>query len=67
MLEIVWYEDAQMTEFTHILYSEAEGDDLSKLIESTGNQPVMVVTSLNDLLQMPKGAVMNFLVQSSKI
>jgi hypothetical protein len=67
MLEMVWYEDAEMTEFAHILYSEAEGDDLATLIKSTGNQPVMVVTSLNGGLQMPKGAVMNFLVQSSKI
>ena len=67
MLELVWYEDAEMSEFTHILYTESEGDDLAALIKSTGNQPVMVVTSVNGGVQMPKGAVMNFLVQSSKI
>ena len=67
MLEVVWYEEAEMSEYTHILYSESEGEDLDRLIKSTGNQPVMVVTSLNGGLQMPKGAVMNFLVQSSKI
>lgn len=67
MLEMVWYEDAEMSEFTHILYTESEGDDLAALIKSTGNQPVMVVTSVNGGVQMPTGAVMNFLVQSSKI
>ena len=67
MLEMVWFEDAEMSEFTHILYTESEGDDLLALIKSTGNQSVMVVTSVNAGLQMPKGAVMNFLVQSSKI
>ena len=35
MLEMVWYEDAEMTEFTHILYTESEGDDLADLIKST--------------------------------
>jgi len=67
MLEVVWYEEAEMAEFTHILYSESEGEELARLIESTGNQPVMVVTSVNSELEMPKGAVMNFIVQSSRI
>ena len=67
MLEVVWYEEAEMSEYTHILYSESEGEDLDRLIKSTGNQPVMVVTSVNGELKMPKGSVMNFVIQSSKI
>jgi hypothetical protein len=67
MLEVVWSEEAEMTEFTHILYTELEGEELARLIKSTGNQPVMVVTSVNSELEMPKGAVMNFIVQSSRI
>ena len=67
MLEVVWYEEAEMSEYTHILYSESEGEDLARLIKSTGNQPVMVVTSVNGELKMPKGSVMNFFIQSSKI
>ena len=67
MLEVVWYEEAEMSEYTHILYSESEGEDLARLIKSTGNQPVMVVTSVNGELKMPKGSVMNFVIQSSKI
>jgi hypothetical protein len=67
MLEVVWYEEAEMSEYTHILYSESEGEDLARLIKSTGDQPVMVVTSVNGELKMPKGSVMNFVIQSSKI
>jgi len=67
MLEVVWYEEAEMSEYTHILYSESEGEDLARLIKSTGNQPVMVVTSVHGELKMPKGSVMNFVIQSSKI
>ena len=67
MLEVVWSEEAEMSEYTHILYSESEGEDLDRLIKSTGNQPVMVVTSVNGELKMPKGSVMNFVIQSSKI
>ncbi|HIB76835.1 MAG TPA: YfiR family protein [Flavobacteriales bacterium] len=67
MLEMVWYDEEEVGEFVHILYTESEGELLAEIISSTENKPIMVVTSVSEEVQMPDGAVMNFVIQANRI
>jgi len=68
MLEVVEIDDSVlMSEFIHVLYTESEGDELLQLIEYTAEKPIMVVTSVDADSAMPEGAVVNFVVQTSRI
>lgn len=68
MLEIIEIDDTeQMSEFIHVLYTESKGDQLMNLINSTAEKPIMVVTSVDTDTAMPEGAVVNFVVQTSRI
>jgi len=67
MMEVIWYEEDKVDEYVHILYTELEGELLSEIIESTKNKPIMLVTSVSEETPMPQGAVINFVVQSSRI
>ena len=68
MLEVVEIDDSvRMSEFTHVLYTESEGEELLQLIEYTAEKPIMVVTSVDSDTAMPEGAVVNFVVQTSRI
>jgi hypothetical protein len=53
--------------FIHVLYIESEGDMLTQIIEITKDKPIMVVTSVSGETAMPEGAVVNFIVQTSRI
>lgn len=68
MLEVVEISDSeQVVEFTHVLYTESEGEQLIQLINQTADKPIMVVTSVDADTAMPEGAVVNFVVQTSRI
>ncbi|PCJ80334.1 MAG: hypothetical protein COA49_08855 [Bacteroidetes bacterium] len=67
MLEVVWYEEGEVDEYVNILYTESDGEVLDRIIESIKNKPIMLVTSVNAETSMPDGAVINFIVQSSRI
>ena len=68
ILEIIEIDDTpQMSEFIHVLYTESKGDQLMNLINSTAEKPIMVVTSVDTDTVMPEGAVVNFVVQTSRI
>ena len=68
MLEVVEIDDSvRMSEFTHVLYTESEEEELLQLIEYTAEKPIMVVTSVDSDTAMPEGAVVNFVVQTSRI
>jgi hypothetical protein len=68
MLEVVEIDDSVlMSEFIHVLYTESEGEELLQLIEYTAEKPIMVVTSVDADTAMPEGAVVNFVVQTSRI
>ena len=56
-----------MVEFTHVLYTESEGEQLIQLFNQTADKPIMVVTSVDADTAMPEGAVVNFVVQTSRI
>lgn len=64
LLEVVEVGDSGMDEFVHILYSEATGEALNELVASTVDQPVMVITAVQEA--MPQGAVVNFLSQEGR-
>jgi hypothetical protein len=68
MLEVIEIDDSVlMSEFIHVLYTESEGEELLQLIKYTAEKPIMVVTSVDADTAMPEGAVVNFVVQTSRI
>ncbi|MDA0729766.1 MAG: YfiR family protein [Bacteroidetes bacterium] len=64
-LQIVNLEGSVLKEHVHMLYTEAQGAELSQLLSATLDLPVLVVTSTQD--GIPMGAVINFLSQEGFI
>ena len=68
MLEVVEIDNSELlNEFIHVLYTESDGEELLQLIKNTAEKPIMVVTSVDADTAMPEGAVVNFVVQTSRI
>ena len=64
-LQIVNLEGSVLKEHVHMLYTEAQGSELSQLLSATLDLPVLVVTSTPE--GIPTGAVINFLSQEGFI
>lgn len=64
-LQIVNLEGSVLKEHVHMLYTEAQGSELSQLLSATMDLPVLVVTSTPE--GIPTGAVINFLSQEGFI